>query len=77
MVARRPGCPSQVFWVCKGVADRGDVVIEKRHFSNVDTRVPVLSTPVLFEIIRNRQLHPYPRRNKIFLARHHRVAYRM
>ena len=47
-------------------------MIEKRHLSIVDTRVPALSTPVFFV---HRNLHPH--RNQRFLVRPHWGACRM
>ena len=35
-----------MFWVYNKVADSGAVVIEKRGFAIVDTRVPAIATPL-------------------------------
>jgi hypothetical protein len=71
-LATRQVCPSQVFQVCKTVANSSDVVIQKRGFAIVDTHVPAIAislSPVLY-------VHMQPRRNRILLGGRHQGARR-
>ena len=45
-MARFPVCPLPAYRVYKKVADSGDVVIQKRGFSIVDTHEPAIATPL-------------------------------
>ena len=67
-MARCSVFPSQVFWVYRQVADTGDVVIRKRRSAIVDTRAPVMPTPMyLFPCV---DLHFHPYKIEIFLIKH-------
>jgi hypothetical protein len=46
-LARHPDPPLQAFCAYKKVADSGDVVIEKRDFAIVCTRVPAIATTAI------------------------------
>jgi hypothetical protein len=70
--------------MCKRVADLGDVVIQKRCFSIVDTRVRAFAMPLsillrlsIVDVGLDQnidQTHPSPRRNQILQVGHHQGA---
>ena len=58
-----------MFRVYNKVADSGDVVIEKRGFSIVDTHEPAIARPPLSFCLHTIDSHPH--RNQIFLVGRH------
>jgi hypothetical protein len=77
-LAKRPACPSQVFCLCRKVANPGDEAIEKQYFAIDDTRVPVTATP--FQSIAPFGKHLVelrPHSGQILQVRHHQGARRL
>jgi len=51
-------CPLRVFRVYRLVADSGDVVIQRRRFSIVDTHEPVIAIPLYSSCVHMMVSHP-------------------
>src|SRR6266436_8428104 len=68
-LARHPVCPLRVFGVYKLVADSGDVLIQRRRFSIVDTHEPPVAMLLSSSCFRKRKSYPY--KNQIFLVGRH------